>query len=84
MKFFPRLNLVEPQRRIGKCHGREVKFNLSHRRSFELLPGVMKPGFENRYTRRRVTQLFFLYENRVQNDVVFRIHSRDDLKICLD
>ena len=63
---------------------REVKLYFPHRSGFELLPGVVTPSFENRNSCRRVTQFFFFDQNRADDDAVVRIHSRDDLKICLD
>lgn len=82
--LFAELHLIEPHCRIGKGHGGEIKLDLSHRPGFELLPVVMKPSFENRYACRRVAQVLLFEENRADGDAVFRIHSRDDLKICLD
>jgi hypothetical protein len=64
--------------RISKGHGREIEFNPARRSRFELLARVMKPGFENRNASGRVGQFFFVGENRVENNAVFRIHAVSD------
>lgn len=79
-----KFDFIESRCRIGKRHGREIKLYFSHRSGFKLLPSVMTLGFKNRNSCRRVTQFFFFNQNRANDDAVVRIHSRDDLKICLD